>query len=1036
MRVVVLAVRLKTFWSLMKFNPSFRFAVGTFLICLSLAAQSKPAQPAAQQPARRPAPAQAQAPLAAGTTGVHGQVLDQTGALIPGATVSALATDGASRDVNANEFGQYSIRGLQPGKFNFTVFATGFATATMANVELAVGVDKSLDFNLLVATAKQEVRVEESNLAQLSVDAASNVGAIVIKGTDLDALSDDPDDMQSDLEALAGPSAGPNGGQIYIDGFTGGRLPPKESIREIRINSNPFSAEFDRLGFGRIEIFTKPGSDKYRGSLSFNYGNSALNTRNPFDTGQKPVTNREQFGGNFSGPLSKRASFFVDIERRDIRESELVNATVLDASYNQVNFNQSVVNPSVRTTISPRLDYQINKNNSITLRYGYTWSGNENQGVGGLSLPTQAQNTTTKENNFSLTETMLINSTTINETRYQLLSDRNGVNGGTGLPTISVGGAFTGGGAGVGYGYTNTTHNEVSNFTSFNRGKHFLKVGARLRTVNEDNFTQSGYNGSFSFSSIGAYQITEMGLAQGLPFTTIRASGGGAVQYSINSGQSLANVSQYDMGLFIQDEWRLKQNFSLSLGGRYETQNNMSDHGDFAPRVAFAWGLGTGRNRTPKTVVRGGFGVFYDRFSEANTLNANRLNGTNQLSYQVANPNFFFDPILAPNALPTIASLSASTPSRIYEISNTLKAPRIGQAVATVERQLPHNTTLSVNYTFSRGLNELRSRNINAPLPTTGLKPNPALNAVDLYESSGSFRQNQVVTNVNTRFNSKVSLFGFYAYGRAYSNTDSANTFPSNQYDESTEWGRANFNVRHRGLVSGSMTAPYNVRLSPFITMSSGTPYNIISGPDLNGDLVINDRPAFIPVGFTGPACNGKIVVGGTPCSAFGFIPNPTPGMTIIPRNYGTGPGNVSVNLRLSRTWGFGEKPGAAAAAAAAAAGGDPQASQRMAQMAAGGGRPGGGGPGGGGGGPRGGGGGPRGGGGGPDGGGSALGRYNLTLSVNARNMLNHVNLGNPISNLSSPLFGQSTSLGGGGGFGGGGASANRRLDLSLRFTF
>lgn len=1019
-----------------------RFVVGTVLMSLSLGAgafaQPKPAAtPAAQ--AKRPAPAQPQAPLPAGTTGVHGQVLDQTGALIPGATVAVLGLE-ASRDVNANEFGQYSFRGLPPGKYTFTVIATGFATANMADVDLTANVDKALDFSLVVATAKQEVKVEESNLAQLSVDASSNVGAIVMKGSDLEALSDDPDDMQSDLEALAGPSAGPNGGQIYIDGFTGGRLPPKESIREIRINSNPFSAEFDRLGFGRIEIFTKPGTDKYRGSVSFNYGNSVLNTRNPFNTGEKPVTNREQFGGNLSGPLGKRASFFIDVERRDTREAELVNATVLDPiSFVQEPFNLSVVNPSVRTTISPRVDFQINKNNTLTLRYGYTWSGNENQGVGGFSLPTQAVNNTTKETNFTATETMLINSTTINETRYQLLIDHNGVNGGTGLPTISVPGAFTGGGAGVGYGYTNTTHNEVSNFTSFNRGKHFLKVGVRARTADEGNFTQSGYNGSFSFSSIAAYQITQMGLAQGLSIQQIRLLGGGPIQASINAGQNLADVSQWDMGIFVQDEWRLKQNFSLSLGGRYETQNNIGDHGDFAPRVAFAWGLGTGRNRTPKTVVRGGFGVFYDRFSEGNILNASRLNGVNQLSYQIADPTFF--PVF-----PSLATLSAATPSRIYRVSSDLKAPRIGQAVVTIERQLPRNTTLSVNYTFSRGLNELRSRNINAPLPGTfnpavpnsGVFPFPGLKAVDLYESSGSFRQNQIVTNVNTRINSKINVFGFYAYGVAYSNTDNVNTFPSNQYDESTEWGRSNFNVRHRGLISGSMTGPKNVRLSPFITLASGTPYNITSGPDLNGDLVLNDRPAFVPSGFSGPACSGKIVVGGTPCTAFGFIPNPTPGMVIIPRNYGTGPGNYSINLRISRTWGFGERPGAAAAAAAAQ-GDDPQAQQRRAQMAGGGGRPGGGGPGGGGGGPRGGGGGPRGGG-GPGGGGfgeggQVLGRYNLTLSANVRNLTNHVNLGNPVANLSSPLFGQSTSIGGG-GFGGGGASANRRVDLSLRLTF
>ena len=132
------------------------------------------------------------------------------------------------------------------------------------------------------------------------------------RGKDLDALPDDPDELQTDLEALAGPSAGPNGGQMYIDGFTAGQLPPKSSIREIRINQNPFSAEYDKLGYGRIEIFTKPGTDKYHGQISV-MGNSRHSTRrNPFLQGQSRPTTRCMFMGNIGGPIGKKASFFFD----------------------------------------------------------------------------------------------------------------------------------------------------------------------------------------------------------------------------------------------------------------------------------------------------------------------------------------------------------------------------------------------------------------------------------------------------------------------------------------------------------------------------------------------------------------------------------------------------------------------------------------------------------------------------------------------------------------------------------------------------
>ena len=1008
------------------------------------APQRKPAAPAAQ----KTAPAQQLPPLPAGTAGIHGQVLDQTGALIPGATVAIMSVE-AQKDMTANDFGQYSFRGIPPGKYTITGIANGFATFEIKDVELVAGQDKAFDVPLVVATEKQVVKVEETNMAALNIDAAANVGAIVMKGTDLEALSDDPDDLQADLQALAGPAAGPNGGQIYIDGFTGGRMPPKESIREIRINSNPFSSEFDRLGFGRIEIFTKPGADKYRGSVSFVYGNNDLNARNPFST-TKAAASHKQESANFGGPLGKHASFFMDYERRDVTEAAVVNATVLDAAFNIVPFNQAVPTPNTRYTLSPRVDYQLSKNNSLTLRYSYGTNGQLNQGVGLYSLPTQAYNSNSIEQSVQATETAIINSRIVNETRFQFYSTHMNQNGGTGQPTISVGSAFNSGGAGIGYGYTHTTRDELSNFTSINFGKHFLKVGGRLRTASDDNFTQSNYNGQFSFASITTYQITELGLSQGLTLPQIQANGGGANQFTITSGQNLASVSQFDVGVFVQDDWRLKPNFSVNLGARYEGQNNISDHADFAPRIAFAWGIGgSGRSRTPKTVIRGGFGMFYDRFTETYTLQAERQNGVSQLVYQVTNPSFFCPLAPAPCPVPSIASLGvqAQQPS-IREVDSGLRSPYIMQAVATLERQLPKNTTLSMTYTNSRGVHELRSRNINAPLPGTftfipgqritgGVYPFPGQGPIELYESSGLFRQNQVITNVNTRFNSKVSLFGYYAFGLANSNTDNANTFPSNQYNLSTEWGRANFNVRHRGLISGSITAPYGVRLSPFITMNSGAPLNITTGQDYNANVVsINERPALVPSGFTGGACATpvRLTAASAPCTVDGFIINPTPGMTIIPRNFGQAPGSFTVNLRVSRTWGFGEKAGGPVPA-----GDDPQAAQRRAQMAAGGGPGGGGrgGPGGGGGGgPRGGGGGgPRGGGGGGmDGGGSAPGRYNLTLSLNARNVLNHTNPGAPISNLSAPNFGESNSLAGG-GFGGG-QTANRRIDLSLRFTF
>ena len=162
-----------------------------------------------------------------------------------------------------------------------------------------------------------------------ALDASANASAVVLRGTDLDALSDNPDDLAADLQALAGPAAGPNGGSIFIDGFSGGELPPKNSIREIRINQNPFSPEYDKLGLGRIEIFTKPGTDRFHADLGYNFANDKWNSRNAY-AAQKAPFHLNELRETVSGPLGKRASFNLNFIREWVDNGNVVNAVTLD----------------------------------------------------------------------------------------------------------------------------------------------------------------------------------------------------------------------------------------------------------------------------------------------------------------------------------------------------------------------------------------------------------------------------------------------------------------------------------------------------------------------------------------------------------------------------------------------------------------------------------------------------------------------------------------------------------------------------------
>jgi hypothetical protein len=837
----------------------------------------------------------------------------------------------------------------------------------------------------------------------------NNASSIIIKGKDLEALSDDPDELQAELQALAGPSAGPNGGQIYIDGFTGGQLPPKASIREIRINQNPFSAQYDKLGYGRIEIFTKPGTNKFHGQFLFNDNNSIFNALNPFVT-QVPSYQTELFNGSISGPLSKTASFFFNAERRNINDPSVVNVPFDPVTGGP--FTQAFPNSRTRTNISPRIDLQLGQNNTLMIRYQFTQNNETNDGIGQFALPSQAYNVANTEQTLQISDTQVLSPNVVNETRFQYIRDRNNQTSQNFQPTISVLGEFTSGGNPLGIVSDNADHYELQNYTSIVHGKHFMKFGGRLRITRDANSATSNFNGTYTFSSLSAYQSNAPS------------------QYSITTGLPLARVALIDAGLYGEDEWRLRPNMSLSYGLRFETQSHISDHADLAPRVSFSWGVGRGKN-PPKTVLRAGWGIFYDRFAYDLALQAERLNGTTQQQAVVSSPNFF-----SPNGPgPAPSQLSgSSTSSTIYQISPDLRAPYTMQTGFSVERQVAKGATVTLTYLNSRGEHQLFIRDINAP-NASGVRPLAGTygNAnVFAYDSSGIFRQNQLIANMRVSVGSRLSLFGFYSLNFANSDLGSASYSPtlssapgggfssggagsspgflSDSFDPMADYGRATFDVRHRAVLGGNIAMPYGFRLNPFMLVTSGRPFDITLGQDLNGDSIFNDRPA-----FAAPGTGGKV----TPFGTFN-TGVPLPGQTIVPINSGTGTASFTLNLRLSKSFGFGPKLDRASAADVSGGPGGP------------GGRGGAGGPGGGGLGPRGlsGGGGPRG---GPFGAAPATRRYNLTFTVAARNVLNHPNLAMPVGNLNSPLFGQSNALMGP-PFSSG--SANRRIDLQMLFNF
>src|SRR5271154_6903312 len=285
--------------------------------------------------------------LQAQTASLRGTVTDPSGALVPGALIQ-LRGPGPEQRATSDDKGQYSFISLQPGKYTMRVIAKGFTVSQKQGYEITG--PQTLDMQLTIEAESQVVNVEET-AGQVTTDPGSNGDALVLHAKELEALSDDPDELAQQLQALAGPGSGPNGGQIYIDGFTGGQLPPKSSIREVRINSNPFSPEYDRPGFGRIEIFTKPGSDKFRGMVFYQYNDQLFNSRNPLlAQSTRPPFSQKFYSANLTGPVQKnKSSFSLDFEHRDITEEAFILATQLDSNLNPQAINESLVTPLSRT---------------------------------------------------------------------------------------------------------------------------------------------------------------------------------------------------------------------------------------------------------------------------------------------------------------------------------------------------------------------------------------------------------------------------------------------------------------------------------------------------------------------------------------------------------------------------------------------------------------------------------------------------------------------------------------------------------------
>jgi hypothetical protein len=765
-------------------------------------------------------------------------VMDQTNSVLPDAVVTLAGQDeplAAIRlESHASGFGVAVFENVEPGRYTIRAGFPGFQTAIVQDVRVRAGNNRRT-ITLQLQKHDEDVTVSRDRQGA-AIDPRGSAFSTVLTREQIEALPDDPDEMEQALKAMAPPGA-----TIRVDGFTGGRLPPKSQIRSIRLPRMDMFAAQNHGGMSGalfIDIMTMPGAGPLRGSVDFNFLDDALDARNPM-TPTKGNEQLRQYGLSLSGTIRpNKTSYTLSAGAA----SQFFSSNLFAVLPGGVTRAEALRQPQDRWNVTARIDHAINKDHAIRLSFDRTHLDQRDLGVGDYNLPERGYASTSATNTLRFSENGPLGRRFFTESRLQVRWTDTSLRSNMEAVTTRVNDAFTTGGAQMRGGRQDVTF-ELASDLDYVRGNHSWRTGVLLEGGRYTSDDISNYLGTYTFASLADYQA-------GRPAGYTRRIGDPNVRYS-----------QVQAGLYLQDDWRILRSLLISAGVRYGYEAHVGDASNLSPRVSAAWSP----YRNGSLTIRGSYGYFYDWIAGDIYKQTLLVDGYRQRELNIRNPSYP-DPGLSGPAPPT----------NRYLWSNDVVLPTAHRVSAGVDRVLTPNSRLNITYNLGFGTSLLRPRNLN--IPVGGVRPDPTFANVVALVSDADSRQHSL--NIGWNFNKlnwhRLFMLANYTLSTSRSDTSGAFSLLASGDNLGAEWGPTGGDARHRFGGSFNMQPVTNLTVAVNASYRSGTPYNVTTGRDDNGDGVFNDRPS----GTSRNSARGAATfdLGGRVAYAWGFGPARTGG--------------------------------------------------------------------------------------------------------------------------------------------------------------